>query len=113
MADRSFLQRLVGTENGVEEVQLPADAAFTKSYPAVWEYLVVSVWPDGKARERASLLMVVEDGMWKGCVNDREHGRSLWRSGETLLALLASLDEGLRKGAGDWRRAKPQGKARR
>lgn len=79
-------------------------------YPALSEYLTTPVWEDGKARITATLLLFVEDGMVKICVNDRANERSLWRAGETVEDALRAIETGLAGGTTGWRRNVPRKK---
>lgn len=89
----------------VEEDVLP-DLA--KRWPLVRQYLVEGEWDDGSRRTRATLLLVVDDDGLKGCLNDRDAGRSLWRTGLTLEQVLSSLEESLHAGDTDWRAHRPR-----
>jgi hypothetical protein len=79
---------------------------------ALVEYLCEGQGSDGKSRERASLLVVWEQGMWKGWLNDRDNGRTCWTSASTLTGLLEVIDAGLRSDDLDWRAAKKPGKGK-
>lgn len=73
--------------------------------PAVTEYLSASTYPDGQARERAVLSCFIEDGRVKVCLNDRDTGRTLWRSGDGVEDCLILLETAIVDGTADWRRA--------
>jgi hypothetical protein len=79
------------------------DPRFVKDYPTLWAYLTDEKWEDGKARERATLTVVVEGGLFRGSVNDRALKRSFWRSGESVKALLDSFEKALAGPGPDWR----------
>lgn len=81
--------------------------AFSVKYPALYEYLRVSVWEDGALRETSTLLVLWEEGAWKGCLHDRAQSRVLWVTGRSLMDLLQRLDAGLASGEADWRRKVP------
>lgn len=81
-----------------------ADHQMAKVCPALLEYLVEDRWEDGSARERATLLLFVEDGWWKACLNDRASQRALWASASTLQGVLGTLEECLQQGTGEWRK---------
>lgn len=83
------------------------DPTFSVLYPALWEYLSLERWEDGELRETSTLLLFVVEGRWRACLNDRAHGRSCWRSGDTLEALLVSLEDALASGLAEWRRSRP------
>lgn len=74
-------------------------------YPALAEYLVLEVFPDGTSRERSTLVVFVEDGLIKVCLSDRHYDRTLWASCETFEDCFASLDAALRGPGADWRRS--------
>lgn len=76
---------------------------FAKKYPALMEYLTVSVWPEGGERTVSTLLLFCEDGVFKACLNDRDAGRSLWVSGASVPDALEALESTLRHGGGEWR----------
>jgi len=78
---------------------------FAETYSALWEYLTLTQWPDGKPRVVSTLLVLVQDGMVKGCLNDKAQLRSLWVSGASYTAMLDALEGHLRHNTGDWRRA--------
>lgn len=80
-----------------------SDPGFLLEYPALSEYLSVTEWEEGKPRETSTLLLFVEDGRWVVCLNDRAEGRSVFVSGPTFKAVLASLEEGLQEGSLQWR----------
>lgn len=73
--------------------------------PAVTEYLSASSYPDGTQRERAVLSCFIEDGRVKVCLNDRDTGRTLWRSGDGIEDCLILLETAIVDGTADWRRA--------
>lgn len=73
--------------------------------PALLEYLSAEQYPDGSSRERATLMLLVEDGLCKVCLSDRDTGRSLWRAGQRLEEALKSLEEALSGANPDWRRS--------
>lgn len=73
--------------------------------PAVVEYLTADKFPDGAARERSVLSIFIEDGRVKACLNDRDGGRTLWRSGDGIEDCVALLDLAITDGTADWRRA--------
>lgn len=78
-------------------------------YPWLFEYMNTTAWDDGTARETATLMLLVEDGWLKACLNDRAGGRSLWVTGSALVEVLGSLEGHLAAGTGDWRVKRPFG----
>lgn len=74
--------------------------------PGLLDYLTANTFPDGTVRELSNLLVFVEDGVIKVCLNDRANGCSLWRSGTDILDVLASVDAAIQKGTADWRAAR-------
>jgi len=80
------------------------DPETAKRYPTLYEYLTVTKYNDGSPRVTATLLLFVDDGALKGCLNDRDNNRSAFISAPSLLSLLEQLDIGLREDALDWKR---------
>lgn len=81
-------------------------------YPAVGEYLTSTSWSATESRETSTLTFFTEGGAWKCCLHDRDRGLTLWRTGATFEALLASLEATLEEGGGDWRQDRKGGKSR-
>lgn len=82
----------------------PVDGGkFGEAHPALWEYLTCGQWPDGTPRERATLLVLYEDGLLKACLNDKASLRAVWISCDEWPALLKSLDRALQDGTAAWR----------
>lgn len=77
--------------------------------PALHEYLTLSRYPDGSERTTATLLILCERGRIKLCLGDRERGRSLWVTADSIEEGLAQIDEDLQLGTADWRKSYGQG----
>lgn len=73
--------------------------------PAVTEYLSSDKYPDGAARERSVLSVFIEDGRVKACLNDRDAGRTLWRSADGVEDCVMAIECAIVDGTADWRRA--------
>lgn len=78
-----------------------------KDYPAMIEALTMRTWEDGTPRETSTLLVFIDGGKWKCCVNDRDVPRSAFVTADTLATLLVAVEKGLREDSLDWR-MKPQ-----
>lgn len=74
-----------------------------KKYPLVLEMLAETKYEDGGARQTSTLLVFVEGGMVKGCLNDRDQGQTAWAASPTLEGVLASFEARLAKGDVEWR----------
>jgi hypothetical protein len=104
----SVLSR-VDNSNGRLAGPAALDESWDAAFPALYEYLIATTWPDGKPREVSTLLVLAEQGKWKGMLNDRANSRVAWFSGDSVETLLATIDRGLRDGGADWRASRPGG----
>lgn len=86
---------------------------WVSSHPATWEYLTLETHDDGESRELSMMLVLVEDGRFKVALQDREEGRSLWVTADTLDGALEALETALQDGRGDWRQMKQGPSAKR
>jgi len=102
-----YLKRVAAENGEAKKRALAKDKETADSWPAWFEWMTTDVWEDGTARETSTLLVFVEDGLWKCCFSDREASRRLWVSGTTLGGMLGALDASLRTGEGDWREMRP------
>lgn len=71
--------------------------------PAVHEFLTLTTLPDGSSRQVATLIVFADAGAIKVCLSDRQTGRSLWATADTLDDALGALDEAIQAGTADWR----------
>lgn len=74
-----------------------------QTYPCLFEYLTLTRWEDGAARQTASVSVFFDEGRLKACLSDREMGRIAFVAGYTLEDLLRSIEEGLLSASLDWR----------
>lgn len=102
-----FVKRAPGGQAGGVVRDVPDDPWMPVSLPAIWEYLTLDTHDDGKARQRSTLMVLVEDGTVKCCLNDRDQSRSMWVAGDTTEGALEALEAVLASGEGIWRKYQP------
>lgn len=101
----SFLKRAVGTGQTVDADRAFPDAAFAKDWPALFEYMTATKWPDGSDRKVSSVTLFAEDGSLKCCLNEKNDQCVLFAAGKTLKTCLNAL-EGLLAGSDTpWRKS--------
>lgn len=81
------------------------DAEMSKQYPALMEFMTITVNDDKTPRETATVLIFAEAGLFKGCLSDRETQQTLWASSDTFEGLLEALEAMLQSGSPQWRQA--------
>jgi hypothetical protein len=94
-----------GGGGSAQEVKL--DSLIADRFPAIWDYCTSVKWDDGKPRSPATLLLFVEDGLWKLCLNDRARERTAWAAGETVFDCLDAMEANLAAETAVWRRKPP------
>ena len=82
------------------------DLDIADDMPLLHAHLVDRTWDDGGDRCTSTLLVFAEDGLWKGCLHDREEKATLWASGGTIRGVMEALEALLSEGHGMWRRDK-------
>lgn len=82
----------------------PEPCELSLAYPTVFEFLSLEKWPDGNTRVTGTITLLVDSGMVKAAMNDRDAGLSAFVSGRTLTSLLTELEGGLQDGSIEWRR---------
>lgn len=109
-----FVQKRAGGLDGAGAASAePADAKGKEALPALWEFLCAAVWDDGTERETGTLLIFVDDGVFKACLNDRDQQGVGFVTCKSLSAALQAADKALREGKVDWRAARAKGGPRR
>lgn len=87
-----------------------------QDWPGIVEYLTMTVYPDGQAREPSALIVVSDGSSWRVCLSDKDNGRTMWKTGVTLLDTLQAIEDGLREDDPTmWRQAaakSPKGRKR-
>lgn len=112
----SALRRRSGPE-GHQEVRVDGvvpvmDDAFGKKFPTLLEFLSRVEWEPGQPRQKGTLFLFIEHGMFKVCVSDKDADLIAFVTAPTLQGVLESAEKGLVKDSLDWRPS-TQGKARR
>lgn len=83
-----------------------ADKDFAREAQTVLDYMTQPAWPDGSKREKSSMIVFSEDGVFKVCLSDKETGYVLWASASTFWGLLEALEGRLTEGSPDWRKSR-------
>lgn len=75
-------------------------------YPMILEHLTATRYPDGQVREPSALIIVADPSGWKGCLSDKDNGRTMWKTAGSVLELLMTLECALLEDdASQWRQA--------
>lgn len=91
-----------GEYNGPKEEPF-SDRGLESEFPTLYEYLTSRNWADGSARLTTTLLIFVDNGVLRVCVNDRDNNRSAFVTATTLAAALASIETRLCGETMEWR----------
>jgi len=92
-----------GEQNGPREEPF-SDLQWSEEYPTVYSYLTERMYADNKPRVTSTLLMFVEDGIFRLCINDRDNLRSAFVTAPSVAEALATLEAKLLEESLDWRR---------
>jgi len=95
-----------GAGDPVASVRVDTGSLLVRRAPTLYQWLSDDRWDDGSQRATSTLLLFVEDGCLKGCLNDREGGRSVFVTADSVESLLDELEAGLSQDSLAWR-AKP------
>jgi len=61
-------------------------------YPHILEYLTSTTFDDGSAREPSAMVIVADASGWRGCISDKDNGRTLWKAASSVEELLVTLE---------------------
>lgn len=80
------------------------------SCPTLANYLGSDTWPDGEVRQRSSMVIFYEDGVYKMCLSERDTNMTLWAASKDLLGLFGAMEARLTEPVVDWRKQRQKGK---
>lgn len=86
-----------------------ADAEFESMFPALHEWLTLTLDENSRPIETLTVLLFAEEGRFKACLRDRQGKAVCFLSGATMLDLANAIEGVLSSGGGDWRAERPQG----
>ena len=109
IVEMSFLDRAAPIVEGKSRFLPFVDPEFAKSYPAVYEYMTASVYPDGTTRKTSTLTLFCEDGQLKVCLSDKDRNAVLFSAGKGLKQALGALEGLLESDATPWRVGRGEG----
>jgi len=82
---------------------IPPPCALLASRPRLAEYVADAAWEDGTPREVCTLTLSWSQGAPQVSLNDKEEGRSITSTGETIEAALDALEGLLATPSRPWR----------
>lgn len=79
------------------------DRLLKEDFPELYEHLTATTYDDGSQRLTSTLLMFVDQGALKCCINDRDNCRSAFVTATDIMGILLNLNTGLANNTLDWR----------
>jgi len=79
------------------------DRLFTDCHPNLSEMLTAIQYADNAPRTTSTLLVFCENGILRGCLNDRDNNRSAFFTAQTVGDLFQTIEDALASGRADWR----------
>jgi len=86
-----------------------SDALLMEDFPEFYEHLTATAYEDGGARVTSTLLIFVDNGVLKLCLNDRDNGRSAFFTATDLMSAIHAMESALRENTVDWRSKRQSG----
>jgi hypothetical protein len=74
-----------------------------RDYPNLHEAVAHQFYEDGTRREKSSILITYDGGVFKGMIKDRDLGQCLWVSAPCLTEVFMALEVALTDEGADWR----------
>jgi hypothetical protein len=74
--------------------------SLSKRLPTLTEFMSLDQWEDGASRVRGTIRLMIEDDVWKACLNNLDESSYAFLSSRTLTGLLEAQSV-------DWRVSKP------
>lgn len=97
-----------GVDLSAVKAQSAGVSVLEATYPALWEFLHLTAWPDGGGeRTPGSLLLFFQEGYVKARLVDNDRDEVAFWSGYDAAETLFRVEHDLVSGGGDWRRQKP------
>ncbi len=87
--------------------------AWADEHPFLAAFLSKTTYEDSSPRKTGTLLVFVDQGALKACLSDRDVSEVAFISSGSFEALLDALEQGLREGELEWRKAGGGAKRRR
>lgn len=88
----------------------PVGMADKKKFPTLIEYLTRTSYDDGSPRQTSTVMVFIDQGHVKACLNDRDAGRAGWMSADALGSVLDELERALADDSIDWRASRGDNK---
>ena len=85
----------------------PLEDSLSVLFPTLSEFLSEQRWADGSQRLTGTVLIMVDDGVWKMCLHDRHSALSAWLSAPSWSMLLDVAERKVVAAEVDWRKDKP------
>jgi hypothetical protein len=102
-----FLKRPpTGGQSPTSSAEL-CDAEFRLSYPAMYEYVALTSFEDGTARQTSTIYLFTDGGKWKLLFKDRDGSRCFFVTADDLTTALETAERQLQDGRADWRADRP------
>jgi hypothetical protein len=95
-----------GDGQGPGKLNDEASGHLKKLAPALWEFLTHDAYEDGEKRETGTMLVMKDDGVLKGWLNDRDNLKTCWVSGDSWDGLLRAAEKVLGDPGAIWKDAK-------
>lgn len=99
----SFLKKVKVEEQAVAAARSKEWSRWKQDHPALAEYMETEVWEDGAPRLTSTLLLFLDQGAVKACLNDRETERTLWVTAGSIEEAIDVLEASLAGGTAEWR----------
>lgn len=88
------------------------DPKFRKMYPAIAEFMMGEEGTPLADGTSSTILLFVEEGLFKLCLNDRSVEASAWASGTSVEKTFQEMEESLEEGTAVWRSKTKKGRNR-
>jgi hypothetical protein len=109
---KSVLSKLLPVKTGGAKSMKSKDEVLAKKCPFLFALMTELQGDDDKPRQPCSVVIFAEDGLWKGCLSEKNLDMNLWASSDCLVGVLEALEARLNADVIEWR-AKPGQATRR
>jgi len=98
-----YIRKVIASEVRGPSGKAPPIGEFEGICPALYEFVTCDEWEPGKPRQRGTVMLIADGGMWKAFVHDRDQKLKCFLSAMTPLELLQVVEDALANGGGEWR----------